>query len=128
MTSPTFIGFNHATPFVTIAFYKQDGSAFKRVCYDQEDIDFVVDQYVAQEGIYAGTTYIQLDNTLTASKDVAVDTINAQRKRVRSKELSKLQEFIEANDGYRQVGGVKVERLPYHDECTVFIERVPSEA
>lgn len=122
--TPQFIGFNAQTPFVAIIFYREDGSAFKRLCYDQEDIDFVVEQYVDQVGVFKNTTYIQVENTLNASKDVVIETINTQQKRIRATSIARINELVEAQAfSHNQVGGVSVEHLPYYDQCMVTVER-----
>lgn len=50
-----FIGFNADTPFVELQFTRFDGSQFRKVCYDTSEIDFWMDQYNAQEGIFKDT-------------------------------------------------------------------------
>ena len=50
-----FIGFNADTPCVELQFTRFDGSQFRKVCYDTSEIDFWMDQYNAQEGIFKDT-------------------------------------------------------------------------
>lgn len=83
-----FIGFNAQTPHVVIAFYRPTGEfAFKKVCYTFEEIDQVTEDYKNQVGIYAGTSCIQLQNTLNTTSDVVDDAINEQYRAQRNEQV-----------------------------------------
>lgn len=74
------IGYDVPVPFVLIAFYNDAGFKFKKVCYTYEEVESVVVAYQKQQGIYRGTTYIQIANELNNSADLLVEYSRELRK------------------------------------------------
>lgn len=58
------IGFNKATPCVELQFTRFGGSQFRKVCYDTSEIDYWMDQYDKELGIFKGVckSYVYVEH------------------------------------------------------------------